>query len=519
MNFKDLFSKVGFMFPDHEALVCKDTKMTGRQLFERVNRVSNALLDLGLKKGDRVAVLMNNSSQAVECFFGIMCSGLVYLPLNARNSVEEHLYMLNDAEAGAIIMGDEFGELLTPALSEAPTVSHVICGTRNPPDSVQSYEALLIGASPDEPQADLLDDDVCRLNYTSGTTGKPKGVLLTHRNFVTAELNYILTGQIEEHDTVLLSGPVTHASGAHILPHVLQGARAIVLENFDPKVILEHIQKERITTLMVVPTMLAFILAQPDVEKYDLSSLKTIRYGASPIPLEVLKKAIKVFKQTGFIQGYGLTEGGAPLTALSKKDHILDGTEKNLKRLLSIGRELPTASVRIVDEEGNTLPLNDVGEIAVRSDMTMKGYWNNPEATATALRGGWLHTRDMGYRDEDGYIYLVDRKEDMIISGGFNIYPKEVEDIIYMHPAVFEATVFGIPDDLWGESVKAVVSLKEGMSATADEIIDHCKNHLASYKKPKSVDFIKEIPKNPTGKILRRQLREPYWGKGNRKVN
>jgi acyl-CoA synthetase (AMP-forming)/AMP-acid ligase II len=311
-------------------------------------------------------------------------------------------------------------------------------------------------------------------------------------------------------------GPVTHASGSMILPHILRGAKVVILSSFDVKALLETIQKERITTLYLVPTMIVMLLANPDLKKYDLSSLKNIRYGASPISPEVLKKAIEVFGNV-FVQGYGLTEGMMPLTLLLKEDHILDGTEKKLKRLSSIGREVNVASVRIMDDEGKILPPGQIGEIVVQSDQVMKGYWKKPEATAETLRGGWLHTRDMGYMDEDGYIYLVDRKDDMIVSGGFNIYPKEVEDVLYSHPAVLEAAVFGVPDEKWGEAVKATVSLRPGMQATEEEIIEHCKKHLASYKKPKSVDFMKELPKSLYGKILRRQLKEPYW-KGRRRM-
>jgi acyl-CoA synthetase (AMP-forming)/AMP-acid ligase II len=288
----------------------------------------------------------------------------------------------------------------------------------------------------------------------------------------------------------------------------------VLLPGFDERMLLETIQKERITTLYLVPTMIVMLLAYPELKKYDLSSLKNIRYGASPISPDVLKRAIGVFGNI-FVQGYGLTEATMPVTLLLKEDHVLDGSEKKLKRLNSIGREVYVATVRIMDESGNLLPAGQLGEIVVRSDQVMEGYWKKPEATAETLRGGWLHTRDMGYVDEDGYIYLVDRKDDMIVSGGFNIYPKEVEDVLYSHPAVLEAAVFGVPDEKWGEVVKAVISVRSGMKVTEEEIIEHCRKHLASYKKPKSVDFIKELPKSPFGKIWRRKLKEPYWqGRG-----
>ncbi|MBW1682013.1 MAG: long-chain-fatty-acid--CoA ligase [Deltaproteobacteria bacterium] len=520
INIRDYLNRAAMYFPNHEVVIHKETRLTTTQLLDRTYRVSNMLLDLGLRKGDRVAVLLQNCHQCVECFHGINSAGLVLVPLNARNANAEHLYMLNNAEASAILFGGEFKEAVLSILPEAKTVSHAICVTGKPPKTMPDYEELLQNASPEEPQVDISQEDMMTIRYTSGTTGKPKGVLHTHRNIITTLQNALMedTFRIQEGDVIALMGPVTHASGSMILPHIVRGAKVIILSGFDPKGILELIEKERVSTLYLVPTMIVMMLAQPDIEKYDLSSLKTIRYGASPISPEVLKRAIQVFGDV-FIQGYGLTEGSMPLTLLSKKDHVLDGTEKQLNRLNSVGREVLVAKVRIMDEEGNILPPGEIGEIVVRSEQNMKGYWKNPEATKEALRGGWLHTRDMGYMDEEGYLFLVDRKEDMIISGGFNVYPKEVEDVLYRHPAVLEAAVFGVPDEKWGEAVRAAVSLKAGKTATEEEIIAHCKKHLASYKKPQRVDFLADLPKNAYGKILRRVLKEPFWKGKTRKVN
>ncbi|MBW1785049.1 MAG: long-chain-fatty-acid--CoA ligase [Deltaproteobacteria bacterium] len=519
MHIGDFFAKSARLFPNNEVLVHKETRMSAKELLDRVYKVSNALLDLGLKKGDRVAVLLNNCQQCVECFFGIYCAGLVLVPMNARNSTGEHRYILQNSEAGAILAGGEFIEEIASILPETETVRHTICVTGERRQNMLDYESLLDQATSDKPQVQIFEDDMISLRYTSGTTGKPKGVIHDQRSNITTLYNSLMDGlRIEEGDVIALMGPVTHASGSMILPHIVRGAKVIILSGFDIKGILELIEKERVSTLYLVPTMIVMILAQPDLDKYDLSSLKNIRYGASPISPEILKKAIQVFGNV-FIQGYGLTEGSMPVTLLSKKDHIMDGTEKQLKHLNSVGREVTTASVRIMDEQGKELPPGEIGEIVIQSEQNMTGYWKNPEATAEALRGGWLHTRDMGHMDEDGYVFLVDRKDDMIISGGFNIYPREVEDVLYMHPAVLEAAVFGVPDDKWGEAIKAAVSLKEGMDASEEEIIDHCKKQLASYKKPLSVDFIKDLPKNAYGKILRRELKEPYWENRDRMVS
>jgi acyl-CoA synthetase (AMP-forming)/AMP-acid ligase II len=519
MNLVDYLVKAGHRFPDHEVLVHRDVRYTTRKLIERIFRVSNALINLGLKTGDRVGVLLRNCHQSVECFFGIQCAGLVLVPLNARNSVQEHLYILQNSEAKALFMGEDFIAGMETIIPQNERLSSVVCVTGRPRHNMLDYEELLAAAAAVDPQVDLNDEDISSLRYTSGTTGRPKGVIQCHRGTITGMYNVLTSGfTIREGDTVALSGPVTHASGAMILPHIVSGGRIIILTHFDSKEILELIEKERITTLYLVPTMIVMLLNHPDVEKYDFSSLKTIRYGASPISPDILKKAISIFGNV-FIQGYGLTEASMPITILTKEDHVLDGSDRALKRLASIGRESMAARVEIMDETGNFLPPYEVGEIVVRSKQRMQGYWKNPEATNVALRHGWLHTRDMGYRDDDGYLYLVDRKEDMIISGGFNIYPKEVEDVLYKHQAVLEAAVFGIPDDTWGESVMAVISLKKDAKVTAEEIIAQCKTHLAGYKKPKTVEFVDDIPKTTVGKISRKTLRDPYWKGRMRNVN
>ena len=423
MHTGDFLAKAAARFPDHVAVVFQDTRLTTRELLDRVYRLSNGLLGLGLRKGDRVAVLLNNCHQSVECFYGNAGAGFVLVPMNARYSAREHLHMLNDSDARAVIMGREFAETIGSILSEAPALEFAICIEGTPLPSMLAYEELLAHASAEKPRVEISGEDIISLRYTAGTTGQPKGVIHDHRSGVIALYNSLMDGlHIREGDAVALMGPVTHASGAMILPHILRGAKVIILPGFDIPKLLETIERERVTTLYLVPTMLVMMLAHPQLKDHDLSSLKTIRYGASPISPEVLKRAIDLFGDV-FVQGYGLTEGMMPLTLLTKEDHVLDGTEKRLKRLASVGREVTVASVRIMDEEGHLLPAGQIGEIVVQSDQVMKGYWKRPEATAETLRGGWLHTRDMGYMDEEGYLFLVDRKDDMIVSGGFNVYP------------------------------------------------------------------------------------------------
>lgn len=519
MNIRDYVVKMGHLHPDREVLVFQEHRFTGRQVRDRIFRLSNALLGLGLEKGDRVAVLLTNSHYSVECFYALACAGLVLVPMNSRNAAREHLYMLENAEVRAVLVGQEFLGVIQPILSEASGVSHAVCINGPAPQGWLDYETLIAGAGVEEPQIELLDEDLSSIRYTSGTTGRPKGVMHSQRGALTTVYSTLMDGlDIKSTDSVALIGPVTHASGSYILPHLVRGAKVVILPGFDVTNVLRTVEQERVTMIHLIPTMLVMILASPEIDRYDLSSLKTIRYGASPISPDVLKRAIGIFGDI-FVQGYGLTEASMPMSLLLKDDHILDGSEKSIRRLSSIGREVTFSKVRIMDDEGNFVPPGQIGEIVVQSSQVMQGYWKNPEATAEALRGGWLHTRDMGFMDEEGYIYLVDRKEDMIISGGFNIYPKEVEDVLYMHPAVLEAAVFGIPDEKWGETVKAAVSLKTGQKATEQEIIEHCKTHLAGYKKPTSVDFLDQLPKGHTGKIVRRELKDPYWRGKERKIN
>ncbi|RJQ75205.1 MAG: long-chain-fatty-acid--CoA ligase [Desulfobacteraceae bacterium] len=520
MNLGSYFlEKAVAKYPDTISVVSPEARLTNRRLYENVCRLANALLGLGLKKGTRVGVLLTNSHHSVECFLGLSCAGLVLVPMNARNSAKEHAFILENSGAQAIIMGHEFIDDVQPVIDANPDISHAVCVGGRVTAPVLDYSELLARSSAQPPAVELCGDDISSIRYTAGTTGRPKGVVHTFGSNIIKVYNMLMDGYpIEEGDAIILTAPVTHASGTSITPHIVRGARVIILPKFEPEALMQTIEKERATTLYMVPTMLVMLLNHARINAYDLSSIKTIRYGASPIATDTLKKAIARFGHV-FVQGYGLTEAGMPMTILSKQDHVLDGSGASFQRLKSIGREVTVANVRVVDENDRILPPGQIGEIVVRSDQMMQAYWKNPQATAETLRNGWLHTRDLGYRDEAGYFYLVDRKNDMIVSGGFNVYPKEVEEVLYMHPAVLEAAVFGVPDTLWGEAVKAVVSLKQEMTASETEIIEHCKAHLGGYKCPKSVSFMPELPKSAVGKILRRLLKDPYWRKEGRNIN
>ncbi len=505
-------------FRNRLAVVSGDVRLNYEQLNERVNKLACGLISLGVKKGDRIGLLLLNSHHYIEAEYACAKCGFVMVPLNARLAGPEHAYMLQHSEANTLIFGEEFIDIISPIVSQIPSVKRYICIGKRTPDGTINYEKLLEGQSNAEPYIKLSGDDLSSIRYTSGTTGRPKGVVLTQKNDIASAINQLADNlNPRTGDVMLHVGPVTHASGALILPHFMVGASNVILKEFDPEATLNAVVKEKATTMFLVPTMIIFLLQYPGLASFDLSTIRHIGYGAAPMPVEPLREALKIFGPV-FAQGYGLTEAPLQDTLLRKEEHVIDGSEEALARLASAGRELQRIELTIRDDEGNLLPAGEIGEIAVKGDHVMTGYWKDPEATAERLRDGWLYTGDMAFMDEDGYVFIVDRKHDMIISGGFNIYPREVEEVIYRHPAVSQCAVIGVPDDRWGESVKAIVVLKEGAAATAEDIIEHAKRHIASYKKPKSVEFADSIPVNPYGKVMRREIREKYWAGRTRRV-
>jgi len=365
--------------------------------------------------------------------------------------------------------------------------------------------------------SDIGDEDVTILMYTSGTTGRPKGVPLAHNAFVSYVLENVDPANPEIAERNLLTVPLYHVAGIQAMLAAIYGGRTLVLmKQFEVKEWMETIQRERATRAMLVPTMLKRVIDDPDFTRYDLSSLKVITYGAAPMPFEVIHKAIQVMPWARFINAFGQTETASTITTLSPEDHIIEGTEeekaKKLRRLTSsIGKPLPDVEVKIVDDEGKALPPLGVGEILAKGPRIMTGYWRDEQKTSQVMTGdGWLRTGDMGYIDEEGYVYLTGRMDDMIIRGGENISPEEVEDVLHSHPRVEEASVIGIPDVEWGQEVRAVVVLKRGETATPEEIMEHCRERLAGFKRPRSVVFVDALPRNPMGKVLRKKLREEY---------
>ncbi len=505
----------------HTAVIFGRHRLTYAEMDARINRLANGLISLGLRPGHKVAVLLPNGLESAASIFAIPRAGLTYVALNVRNSPREQGEMLKDSETDAVIVGQELMEAMAPVLAGVPTLKHTIVVGEGAPGRM-TYQDLVRDQPPTQPEVEVdYDEHIERIHYTSGTTGRPKGAVWTFRIGYDVIINMLsnLDIPIGPDDVNLNVGPLTHAAGLMMMTYYARGATNIILPRFDPEEVLKTIERERVTAVLLVPTMLAMVLRSPRINDYDLSSVRRIWYGTSPMPPERLKEGIKVFGPV-FRQNYGMTEIPQPITFLGPEDHVVEGGPAEVRRLSSAGKPALGVELKIVGDDGDAVKPGEIGEICVRTNKLMKGYWNMPRETAEAFdEDGWFHTRDMGAFDEDGYLYIMDRKSDMIISGGFNIYPREVEDVLTAHPAVAEAVVIGVPDDLWGEAVKAMVVLKPGMRVSAEEIIQFCKDNLASYKKPQSVEFIDEVPKNSVGKVDRRALKKPFWAGYERRVH
>lgn len=513
----DIVRRNARRFPHQPALVFGEHRLTWGEANERVNRFCHSLLNLGLSKGERVVLFSKNSHQFVETWFALAKAGLIGITPNYRLGGKELIYIINDSGASAVILSDEYVEVLRGILPEISGVRYLI-GIGKDHHLPHDYETMVRDGVPEEPHVPVEDGDIHLLMYTSGTTGVPKGAVWTHKSSITPYWDLIIATHLGVNDVNLNILPLCLAGGnMTCMTFCLRGASTVILKEFDPIRIFETIEKEKVTATTLVPTMIINLINHPEIKKYDLSSLKKIMYGSAPISLEVLKQAMAAFR-CDFIQCYGATETNAFTGYLLAKDHVIDGSEKQVRRLASCGKEAIWAEQRVVDENGNDVKGDEVGEIIIKGDGVIKEYWKAPEKTKDTIKDGWWHSGDMAKVDEDGYIYIVDRKIDMIISGAINIYPREIENVLYSHPAVKEAVVIGVPDQEWGEAIKAVIQLKEGMRATEQDIIDFCKQHLASYKKPKSVDFIDQFPLGTGGKILKRVVREQYWEGKERKV-
>jgi acyl-CoA synthetase (AMP-forming)/AMP-acid ligase II len=519
MAMKDMLRMTAHRMPDKTALMMGEKSLTYAELNRRVSRLAHAMLGLSLKKGDRVAVLTHNCIEYYEIYLALVKIGGVMVPFN--NLLREH-ELKRDFEyiqPRFIFFEAEFADKVEKVMGEVSSLETGVCIGSVSSSHHKNYEALFEGQSEDEPDADVKDDDLMSIFLTSGTTGKPKGAMRTHRhNYLNAHAAAVELS-LQPDDRVLLLFPFYHVTLEDRFCHILRGNTIVIRQagSFRAKEVLELLARHRITVCQFVPTMISTLLQEKSIEDYDLSALRLILYAAAPMPASLLKQAMLRFKNSGFMQFFGQTETGPMTTVLPPSEHRTE-TEADHQRLLSCGRIALHFESRLVDEDDKEVAQGEVGELTVRGESMTAGYWQLPEETAKLMKGGWLHTGDFAKKDADGFIYIVDRKNDTIISGGKNIYPREVEEVLYTHPAVLEATVIGVPDAHWGESVKAIVVLKEGKTVASDELIAFCKENLASYKKPASVEFHDALPKSPTGKILKRVLRDNYWKHQERKV-
>jgi long-chain acyl-CoA synthetase len=517
MSIVDGLRKSAAGFPHKTACICGSLRLSFSEVNKRVSRISQALADLGVSRGDRVAILSLNCHRFLEVYYAVPQLGAIVVPINFRLQPREIKYIVDHSGSRVLFIDPALAELIQPIRSELSTVEHFISMSAEQCDGYLRYEEILANANEiDAPKVD--DEELLGLFYTSGTTGEPKGVMLTHRN-VLANIAHSEGGyKYFPTDIYLHAAPMFHlADGAAVFTHTARGATQAFIPRFDARLVLETVSQERVTLLLLVPTMINFILQQPDVDSFDLSSLRHITYGASPIAPDLLRRAMNAFK-CSFGQGYGLTEASPLLTVLRQEDHIVTD-EVSERRLASCGRPVDGVEVRVVREDGSDARPGDVGEITARGPNIMAGYWKRPADTEDVLRNGWLHTGDLATVDDGGYIYLVDRKKDMIVTGGENVYSTEVESVLYAHPAVKEAAVIPIPDSDWGEAVHACIALRDGKTATAEDIAEFCRTRLATYKVPKSIEFIEgELPKGGTGKILKKELRDRHWQGRTRRI-
>ncbi len=512
MNVGRFLTLTARLYPDKLALVHGAKRATWAQFNARTNRLVNALMGLGIEPGDNVALLQYNRPETLESMFACFKAGCGAVPINFRLHPLEFAYIIDHSQARAVIASPEFNQSLLEVRDRMPGLRHLIT-LSGAEGELLDYEALLASGSEHWTDVQTEPEDVAWLFYTSGTTGRPKGAMLTHRNLVAMTLAYYADyGPLGPDDVVLHAAPLSHGSGLYALPNIAKGAANVILESksFDPELVFRTIQGLRVTNMFAAPTMVNLMVDSPAMGKYDLSSMKNLIYGGGPTHVEDLKKAIVKLGEC-LTQLYGMGETPMTITYLPHRDHVLEGGEAQLERLASAGIPRTGVAIKVVDADDQEVAIGQMGEVVVRSDVVMKGYWHDAEATAKTLRRGWLHSGDLGYQDQQGYLFLMDRSKDMIISGGENIYPREIEEIIIQHPFVREVAVIGVPDPVWGEAVKAIVSFAPGQSVTEAELISLCKDRIASYKKPKSVDFVDEIPKNNYGKVMKRELKAKYW--------
>jgi acyl-CoA synthetase (AMP-forming)/AMP-acid ligase II len=504
-------------FPKKQAIVCGERRWTYQEFYDRIHRLSHCLKDLGVGKNDKVAILHRNCHYYLETYYGVAQIGAISVPMNYRLSSKEIAFILEDSESKVFIADPMFQKQIGPIRGEMKGIKKIIwTGEGEGHESFDlHYEKILCSInSHGFPENDITDEDIAQIYYTSGTTGRPKGVMLSHKNVSTHALGTIAELHLTDSDVWIHVAPLFHLADAWATWAITWvGGTHVLIREFDPKAVLETIEKEKVTITNLIPTMLNLMVNHPDVGKFDYRSLRVLLSGGAPIAPEVVRKIIETF-QCNYIQTYGMTETSPYLTLSILKDHLKTlSYEDRLRFQSTTGREFIGVELKVINDLGEEVKRDEreVGEIIVRGDSVTKGYWKLPEETEKSIKNGWLYTGDMAVMDEEGYVTIVDRKKDMILTGGENVYSTEVENILYMHPAILECAVIGVPDQKWGEAVKGIVVLKPGGQATGEEIIQFCKERMSHYKAPKSIELVDALPRTGSGKIHKKGLRDKYW--------
>ncbi|TCP53560.1 acyl-CoA synthetase (AMP-forming)/AMP-acid ligase II [Tamaricihabitans halophyticus] len=505
MRISDLLRYSAHRAPDAEALWFNERTYTYRQLYDQVCRLANGLRERA-SPGDRVAILAENSPEYVLSYYGVPLAGMGLVFLNYRLSEREINDVLTDAEPTILITESAYLDTARAALVGVESV-HTLVTIDAAAAGTTHFAELL--REPPMKEPDTGDDELAWLIYTSGTTGRPKGAVLTHRNVTAAACNSAMSWEADPGGSpaTLFPWPLCHIAGYGVLVAHLRLHRIVLLRRYDPATFLAEVPHHRITHTTVAPTMLALLLRHPDIDKHDLSSVVRIGYGSAPMPAQTLRDAMRRFPTAGFQTGFGMTELGGNVLYHTMADHV-SAIEGRTELLTSVGKPMALAAVKVVDEQGNEVPRGVVGELVISGEQVAVRYWRRPDASAETFRDGWLHTGDLATQDENGYFYIVDRKKDMVLTGGENVYSREVEEILHQHPSVAAAAIVGQPDEVWGERVVAVVEGNPAGAVSETEIIEYCKQHLAGYKCPRTVIEVAELPRNTVGKILKRQVRE-----------
>ncbi|WP_296493463.1 AMP-binding protein [Rhodoferax sp.] len=518
----DFFDRGWRSNPTGAAYIQDDRPYSFTEVGELSCRIANALLAKGFPKETKGAVWATNDVTAWTCTLGLWRANMTWIPVGARNSADENHYVLDAFDCEVLFFQQYFATVIAELQPRLPKVRHWICVDGDAPEvaSAMSLTSWIAGQPATRPHLAVDMDDVVMLSSTGGTTGSPKGVMNTHRSAQTFCAHFMISCHYgaEDKPVNLAAAPMTHTAGLLSLPCTALGGTVVVVTKPDPAVLLGAIPKYKVTEVFLPPTVIYRLLDVPDLgKKVDFSSVKYFLYGAAPMSVEKLKQAIDVIGPV-MMGGYGQTEAPASISFLPPGEHLSGGKKASDERLSSVGRPNPLVHVEIMNDANQILAQCETGEICVRGDLVMKGYYKAPEKTAETIIDGWLHTGDIGHIDAEGYLHITDRKKDMIISGGFNVYPSEVEQVIWGHPAVQDCAVIGVPDEKWGEAVKAVVELNQGQSVTAEELIALCKDKLGSVKAPKTVEFIAALPRSPVGKVLKKDIRQQYWNQANRKI-